>query len=515
MPTNRIRVTAQPTPPEKRPRGADALERLYVYWLLSSILFLILILTVSIVLATRTSRHADQIEQARQQSQELQTRLADMENRIAGLKAALAAARTQPTAAPSPPTIHAPTSVPSEPISKPTVPASTPVPQMTEADLNARLDELLGRSTPGDHPPRDSQAARGFLATALDAHGDGWSNHSWLRLTALAAWLGDPSAELLAAKVTEAAQVESLLAEISCRKLLRTGPAPQALAQAQQLVEKFGGTTSRRLLLAQCAAAIGDPPASADLNRFLDEFGAPGDMSFADAVALGGLLVDQQRWSELAGLVENMPPAPTPSDALEAETLRVASAIQSGRAAEVRDRLAALAKRSPGDDRILLWLGVAQFQLREYEAARVTLQFVEDHSLNPADWYWRAMVEVNGGNAQSAAKYLQRSLSFGGGYAPAWEALGTLAINRGDWTEAQTDLASAIDSNPGRAGAHFLMAIAHAAAGRREDAAKSLNVALLLDHELLGAARRVEAFKRFFDDRELQRLATTQPAEGP
>lgn len=528
MNPSRIRVSAQPAPTAARPTSGAALERLYVYWLLSVVFLGVVIAALAIGFAAQVSQLRGTVVEQRLAVEQSSTRLAQLEDQLSAVRASVAAANrkpTQPAAAPSP--VVQPSTNPAAP-EKPSAPqrgeppsatttkpaGSAPAPVINEAELNRRIDELLGEPQGAVRPPRNISGAGELVTTALAAASDTWTELTWLRLLELAAWVNEAAATQCAAHIADTEKAGGLLAEISCRKLLVGGSVADAVQRAQALIDQYGRATRYRILLIECLAAGNDATASAALNRALDELGAPADLSFGEAALLGAVLVDQQRWPDLALLLQSVPRAPAASDPAAVDLLRAIAAVQSGGAAAVAPRLQDIARRNPDNRLARLWSGVALFQTGQLDAARGALQMAESNSARASELYWRGMIEVGAGNPSSATKYLQRAVATAPGYAPAWEALGSLAINRNDWNDAQKCLSNALDANPGRAGAHFLMALVHAAAGRKDETFKSLSVALMLDHELLAAARRVEAFKRMFDEKELQRLATTQPADS-
>ena len=117
------------------------------------------------------------------------------------------------------------------------------------------------------------------------------------------------------------------------------------------------------------------------------------------------------------------------------------------------------------------------------------------------------MLEFDAGNIDEALPFLQHALAASHGFAPAWEALGTIALNRGDLATALQNLTNAVNANPRRGSAHFLLAVIHAKASRPSETAKALQTAFRLDPSLLKTARQTDVISGLFSHDELAALA--------
>jgi tetratricopeptide (TPR) repeat protein len=207
---------------------------------------------------------------------------------------------------------------------------------------------------------------------------------------------------------------------------------------------------------------------------------------------------------------------PLPNELIpERDYLRAVWLIQQDRFAEALAVLDYLLELRPGDYDIRTWRAVALLEAGQYEAARAALAHAEQSPARPEAWYWLGVLEIETGNPEAAISYLQRTFTASARYAPAWEALGTLALNRGDLPVARENLINALEINPRRASAHFLLAIVHAKAARQEEAAQALQDAFLLDETLLETAKETEVLTRMFGQDGLEELAPGPPPEQP
>ena len=166
---------------------------------------------------------------------------------------------------------------------------------------------------------------------------------------------------------------------------------------------------------------------------------------------------------------------------------------------------------APDDYYLRLWSGIVLLDSRQFEAARQALSGTAD--LNPARpeaWYWRGVVEIQAQRPDAAVPFLQNALVASARYAPAWETLGLLALNRGDLVSALETFSNAVAANPYRASTHFLIALAHAKASRPDEAAAALRIAVNLDTALLEEALRTDVFTRLFEPGEIE--AMVEPA---
>lgn len=190
-------MPAPERPPSARPRpqpSSDAIERLYVYWLVSTVLLLL----VAVIL-TVFARGA-----MRQQTVELHA----LSGRVAALEDTMNSTSAQPRPrnaqaglgpATPPPAESRPTTrgarppmpevpQPRSPSSPTTAPAATGSP---EASILATLDEVAGDKPAAPEDLFDPAGASALVDAALKNVGKtGWSGGTWVRLAVVARLLG-------------------------------------------------------------------------------------------------------------------------------------------------------------------------------------------------------------------------------------------------------------------------------------------------------------------------------------
>jgi len=387
----------------------------------------------------------------------------------------------------------------------------------TDEGLSALLDRVLPRSAAWPYVLADRAAAADLLMDAVQhVENANWSGPALARLAMVARLLDEESvAELLAARAMALGTQPLGYLEISARNLLARGRIEEARVAAQRFARAGGGALAHLLL----AEAWLSPPGSSVVTADEMLAGIPDvrQLTIADRLRAGRLAVMAERWDQVAAVLASLESVP-PELADERDYLRAVLFVREGRLVEALGAFDYLADRRPEDYDVLTWRGAALVKARSYEEARKALAHAEQHPQRPEAWYWRALVELRSGNVESAARLLEASLTASPQYAPAWEALAGLALERRDLATAVQNLALAIQANPRRASAHMLLAIAHAKASRRDEAEQALREALRLDPAVLETARRAEVITRLFEPELLEQMAIelaatdTQPA---
>ncbi len=387
----------------------------------------------------------------------------------------------------------------------------------TDEGLSARLDRVLARSAAGPYVLADRAAAADLLREAFQhVENANWSGTALARLAMVARLLDEESqAEVLATRAMALGTQPLGYLEISARSLLARGRIEEARVAAQRFARAGGGALAHLLL----AEAWLSPPGPSVVTADEVLAGIPDirQLTIADRLRAGRLAVMVERWDQVAAVLASLESVP-PEQADERDFLRAVLFVHEGRLVEALGVLDYLTGQRPEDYDVLTWRGAALVKARSYEEARKALAHAEQHPQRPEAWYWRALVELRGGNVESAARLLEASLTASPQYAPAWEALAGVAMERRDLATAVQNLTLAIQASPRRASAHLLLAIAHAKASRRDEAEQALREALRLDPAVLETARRAEVITRLFEPELLEQMAIevaaaeTQPA---
>jgi len=522
---------------------STGVERLYVYWLATTVL---LVLVCVAILAYTAGARRDYGTKT-QELAELQEQLARLE---ADLRAATQPVREVPgengaslepsdaaderpenaNTAAAPAAGHAPTA---------TEPTEAP-PALTEARVQHMLDRLMSPDAITPVDVTDPNAAVALVDQALEqpAASD-WSGRTWQRLAVLARLVNrDAGAEMLARRAGALGELMPPYAEIAARGLLIRGRA----ADAQDVLARWvrpmvNGAIPPTARVLQAAALLGSAgPAAADVE--LSQLSDTRGLGPYELLRLGRLWMALERWARLEALLAAMPPVP---DELASEYgfLQAASLARAGKGVEalaILDYLAAHPPTPPepewallswppiGPDRyeLAVWRGLALTYAQKPEAARQALQEAAQRDpARPEAYYYRGMLEIRQARVEEARAYLESAVANAPRYAPAWEALAYLDFGAGKLERALKYLASAVESNPRRAPTHFLLAIVQASAGRKQEAAVALQTALRWDPSYLAEAQRAEILQRLFTPEELEQMAapegaaTSEPAAQP
>jgi len=513
MPTNNSQV---PRPPNQRKRLPDALERLYVYWILSTALLLF-----ALIVATVYTRGAQQ-QQARQYEQaigELAQRVAALEAgpvptqpaRAAGEASQSSAAERQPAPTATQPGTAAPDAGSTN---------TSADPPPSDSDVETLLNRALTTGPATGPMVVDRACAERVLKLAQQhAARAAWGGATWARLAVLARLLADDSlAETLAGRAHRAGDRLVTYSEVSARLLLARGQVEPARLHAEHFAERTSGSATARLLLAQVFLAQ-ESPATAD--ELIGPLSASGSLTAADRLALARGRLALHQWDRLGEIMETLTTVPGELET-ERNFLRAVALIQRNeRLVEALSLLDYLADhagptsapvagpaRVPDAYEIATWRGVALTRGQQPAAARQALDAaIKLAPQRPEAYYWKALLEIRAGQTDGAKTLLESAVTSSARYAPAWETLGLLALNEGNLDAALVHLSKALAANERQASTHFLLAVAHAKASRREPAAAALRTALALDPTYVEKAAATEVLMRLFNEDDLKSFA--------
>jgi len=493
-------------PNRTRPRAAvEVVERLQVLWIVSCLALFVLIALLALVETGWLRRQARTLAQQAATIESLRQRVDQMQRSLDELQRELAARSARP---PEPPAT--PPAAPARPAA-PAAAAPTAAPPAGIADervLSERLDALLSE-TPGAQPSlSDAAAATALLDEVRSvANQAAWGGATWSRLALLAALLNqDEMAAAFAARARRGGTVPADYEVLRIRRLLAAGRIEDAREAALRLHRALPTEPTVRVLLAAAQLAAQEP---AEADATLTPVPDPGALEPADRLRLAQTLAALQRWKDLERTLRNMPRLPQPQQ-VELNRLRAILTIQRGEYAAGVAILDALLGSRPDDEDLRVWRAAALLKAGQVEAARAALPSPE----SPASWYWSGRLSLVEGDTDAAREAFLQAVDADVHYAPALESLGILALNEKDVEQALMWLTRATRARPHSASAHFLLAIAQAKAGRRDEAAAALRVALQTDPDLLGTARETPAFRALFTDEDLRGMlptAETQP----
>lgn len=493
-------TNATPPPPSREP-SSDTLARLYALWMLSSFLLVLLVVVLALLGNGRLRLHAQRISEQTHAIEQLREDLSRTQRELAELQA-IPLTQTPIDQAPAAPTVRTDQEPPPDQAPSTTVPAPVPA---AEALIAGLLDAALQPNDELGCELADLAAADQALQEALADTGEKpWSGKTWARLALVARLLErDGPADTFARLATAANEFPWDYYVLSAQQRIAQGRATEAIVFARRLRAERPDDPRAAVLLAEAHALQYDLAAADAAIEMLD---GGQTLSPAFRLRLARLLVALERWERLGTLLDSFGEVPE-ADLPQLNFLRAVLAIQRDRLAEALAILDNLLADHPGDYDIQTWRGVALLSARQFQAAREALAHAEQHAGRPQAWYWRGILELRADNPDEAVPFFQKALAAAGRYAPAWEALGTLALNRGDLPAAMQNLEQAVAANPRRASTHFLIAIVHAKTLQPDATADALRSAFRLDPTLLEQARQTEVIRRLFTAEELQALA--------
>ncbi len=543
---------------QARGRAPDAVERLYAYWIVSVALLLFVVIIVTVYVCGALSS----------QARDYNRLLTELGNRVAALEIALArppGPAVPGERVPAHPPAPGPSNPPAQPTSAPAKPErpstaveadrSRPPAEVApaEADIVAQLGKVLVKGAAVPFVIADQAAAETLLTTALKyVQLADWSAPTWARLAVLARLLNrDQGADAFARRAYAAGDPLTDFAEVTARVLLAHGRAPDAMMHAQHFADQSDNSPTSRLLLARVYLATKNLAAADELVASIED---PAALTDVDKLTYARLCLDLQLWDRLAAVMNPLPRVPPELEDERMFLQAVALIQQNQKLVEALSLLDFLAdkggdespaaavagkadREAPGSPQsrpaanarhpadpppepdgydIATWRGVALMRGRQTETARQVLDAAAAMRADrPEAYYWRAMLEIREDQPETARNYLQNALATDARYAPAWEALGSLALNAGNLDAAVENLQKAVTANDRLASAHFLLAVAHAKASRREPAAAELQTTFQIDPAYLERAQQTEVLTRLFTADELKAMATPQPESAP
>lgn len=504
----------------------SAVERLFVLWIVSTLCLVILATVLTVLGSGRMHRQARAIQALAERIEVLEQARVAREpppGTSTGLREAPPGGQRQRAGGPAPARGSAPDQVGGLPTTRPLVVGPgderpSPVNNIrTNEGLSALLDRVLPPSAAWPYVLTDRAAAANLLREAvLRVEHANWGGPVLARLAMVARLLDEEAqAEIFAARAMAGGTQPLGYLEIAVRTLLASGRIEEARVAAQRFARAGGGATAH-LLLAEAWLWPPRPNAMA-ADEMLAGISDVRQLALADRLRAGRLAVMVERLELVADVLASTEGVP-PELSAERDFLHAVQLVRGGRLVEALGVLDYLAGQRPEDYDVLTWRGAVLVKARSYEEGRKALAHAERYPHRPEAWYWRALVELRAGRVEEAARLLEASLTASPQYAPAWEALAGLALERRDLATAVQNLALAIQASPRRASAHLLLAIAHAKASRRDEAGQALREALRLDPALLETARQAEVITRLFEPEVLAQMASevagvdTQPA---
>ncbi len=487
----------------------DALERLYVFWILSTMLILLALVALVFVFSGRLAGLHENVTSLTQRIIELERR---------GLQNAVPMTALSPARPIEPPTAA------TQPVRPPVAASPPPVPApaaLSELDVRRRLDECLrvadgaisvNRAAGPEQLIADVRAAADRLLLGADV---------WARLALLAQELGRGADVEAFLRLSRSAGGDGReFYEVQVAGLLAAGRAEEANDLAARWSQE-GGAPAAVLLLMETQLASGRVDAAHEAADRLrgERLAAPAALRYARGLA------SLERWGELATLLDQLP-RDAVLDADERDLLRAIARFHTGRLPDALAILEFQLEQRPEEYEVVVWHAAAIAQLARFDRARAgeatietaraaLTQAAQSNPRRPESPYWLAILESAAGRDAQADALLAPVTAAAPHYAPASELRGALALNAGDLDAARAHLKQSLAANSRRPSAHLLLAIASAKAADRPAAEAALTAALRLDPGLIEAARGTEALAAMFTAAEMEVMmagAASQPA---
>ncbi len=354
----------------------------------------------------------------------------------------------------------------------------------TPAARDRRVLDLLARALRGADPSTwalgDPAAAEELISFCSALPADQLPGELWERCAAVARLSNRASAaDGLAKRGDARGHAGRLYQEFCARRALDRQDPDEALARLAPLGER-DNRPEVQALLATARLSKGDTAGAA---AALDQIGADAAFAIGDWFKIFDvcLRLDQlerlQRWVELA----------RPADAREQAALnfyRAVGLITAGQhvlGLGALDALRAAEQPPVAPYQIDVWRGAALVQAGAFEEA--TRQLDAATSLapdQPEAYYWRGAMEARRDELDAARLYLRNALTNQPRHVPTLELLGVLELNGRNASGAVELLNRAVALDPRRPPAHLLLALAHAKLGRGKEATPHLAEALRL-----------------------------------
>jgi tetratricopeptide (TPR) repeat protein/outer membrane murein-binding lipoprotein Lpp len=502
------------------------IERLYVYWVGSTVILLVALLAAAVYLRGAVSGQAQRISQLAERVQALESQVSATSGSVSAASVAI------PPAAPS--TAEHPLPADAASVGRPQatqqVAQSRSASEKDEAWIRRLLDRAL---RPGRRLPAvvaEVSAAEAAVKVASELADPGACDaKTWEQLAILARLLGRENlADELARRAMHAGSPAAAYAETSARLLLAAGHPQEALRHAQHLARQTAGTPAARLLLARALNSLRAYAAADELLSWIDD---PSVLPPPQRLELARTCADLAQWERFALIMDSLTSAPAGFEN-EWNFLRAVSQIQRRRnlaeALAALDYLAGRVAAAPAGDadgevppdayEVGVWRAAAFLRGNQPKLAREVLEvLVAVQPDRPEAHYWLALSALHEDMPETARAHLKDTLTASEYFIPAWETLASVEINSGDLPAATQAAQRAIALNSRRPSAHFLLAIAQAKAGRRDSAAEALRATFRLDPAYLNKAFETEILTRLFTAAELRSFAAEVGAEpeGP
>lgn len=493
-------------PPSKQPvptpRGSSPFERLFVAWLLSTVLLVALLAVLTILGVGHLRRHAEALNRQQAQLDELVRRLPAVD--AGAPRAPAPSPRRRPDRVERPPTTAA-----SQPAPRPTLDPAT-----VAAEFDALVGDEPARAASVFLRVRDRNRAVALLTRADDPAELGAAAIAKLNL--LAHVIGDEDRAAAYAQAAASAEPAAVDDEIATRLGFEAGQLADAFAHAILWASSGDPPPPAALLiLAICAVEQGDFGAAVDA---IDSISPTIRLDAASLAAVGETCIATEAWKPLEAWISAAEPAVRSSPA--AQRLLATTLLHTRRATEALAVVAALLDAAPDDPDLLILRAAGLTEARQFDAAKATLARISIVPIPAAAAYWRGVIEMRTGAPAEARKWFGTAVGTARQSAPAWEGLAQLDIAAADaagsgdvatarraLAAAEKNLAAAINANPRRPSGHFLLAIVHAKSSRGLETRTALRTALHLDPAIAGEARKVPAIVRLVPADEIDQLA--------
>lgn len=494
MPQNRLRSATD--------RSLDAVSRLYVFWIVSTAMLLLVLLLVIFLLRGELTRQNLAIRG-------MSDRINQAENQIRQLESGGSAARSGSPAV-SPGSTGADALRPGASTTRPTSAATQPAAAAPhgggsdEAALERELARLLRLGERG-RPELSDPAAAAELLDRIERESsiDRYRAPTLARL-ALLALLTDRSsiAADLARRAESAGQPPLDYWVESVRLALDRGNNAEARGVSERAYER-NPHVECRIVYAAALAADGELLLAAQVAETVRDWAA---LSSDACARLAGVFIELEWWDALEQLMPRVQRLPSSLEP-ERERIRAVSLVQRGSLTEAIALFEFVLQKSPEDRFSQRWRAIALLRAGQPESARrALLGLAESDPADTQSRYWLGVLAQRAGNVEEARAYWQNCIDLSPRDAAAWEGLGLIALNQGELAAGEQLLTTACESDPRRASAFFLLGLCRAKAGQRDAAADAMRTAIALDVRYLEEARAAEAVRRLFEPREIESL---------
>lgn len=380
---------------------------------------------------------------------------------------------------------------------------------MDEPALAARLTAVLEPDDLGGFRIADEAAAAQLVSDVLaQPASSAWSARSW-ELLAVLAWRSGrlSDAERFAQSARGAGGWAALFFRTAADDALERGLSAEAARWIRELTRVPDQAGAARLRAAELALSKVEFAAA---EQFLSAVQPARDLSPVERLRFGEALVDLELWPALLGLLAQLDDIPRAA-APRREALLAIAALQRDPGEASIAALERLAEAAPQDGRLALWRSVGLMRRGQIPEARAALRQAASLDRGPAPIYWSGVLALRTGDAAGADDLFQEATRAAPQYAPAHEALGIAALNRGEIEEAKARFVQALNHSPARTTSQFLIALCEAKAGNAAAAADALHKAIAQDPSFAALARETEALAGLSSAVESAPALSSQP----